>query len=68
MRKSQPNHRQQLHQNTTSQQRQNDQEKYLNGVLARIPDNIPEKLLDGVNHALDEALAWPSPARRRREG
>jgi CHAT domain-containing protein len=68
MRKSQPNHRQQLGQNPTSQKRQNHQQKHLNWMLARIAVNIPEKLLDRADHALDEALARPSPARRGREG
>lgn len=67
MRQPQPNHRQQLRQHPTRQQRQNNQQKHLHRMTTRVAVNIPEKLLDRVNHALDETLARTGPARRRRE-
>lgn len=67
MRQSQPHHRQQLWQNPARQQRQDNQQKHLDRVLARIAVDIPEQLLDRVDHALDEALARAGAARRGRE-
>ena len=67
MRQPQPNHSKKLRQNAARQQRDNNQQEHLDGILAGEAVDIPEELLNSTDDALHKAIAWPGSTRRPRK-